>query len=115
MTTLTPSAIPIKRFKIKPMIGLFAPTAATHAVRFAPVKFPTMAISDALNNCSRIPVAATGSAYCGSLFHMEPYNISIFCAFILCFTSFSKMNKADKSTSNFINLYSLKNLCRILL
>ena len=44
------------------MIGLFAPTAATAIVLADPAKLPTIAMSDALNNCSKIPVAATGSA-----------------------------------------------------
>ena len=58
------------------MSGLFAPTAATEAVLWEPVKLPTIAISEALNNCSNIPVAATGSAYCGILFQILPFNIS---------------------------------------
>ncbi len=41
-----------------------------------PVKFPTTAISEALKSCSKMAVAATGRANSGSLFQMEPCNIS---------------------------------------
>ena len=80
MTTFAPSAMPINRLTIRLMIGLFAPTAATAAVFSAPVKLPTTATSEALKSCSRIAVAATGSANWGSLFQMEPFSISSFCA-----------------------------------
>lgn len=40
------------------MMELLAPTAATAAVRSAPVKLPTTAISEALNSCSGMAVAA---------------------------------------------------------
>lgn len=62
MTTFAPSAMPMNRFKSRPMTGLFAPTAATAAVRISPVKLPTTAMSAALNSCPRMPVAATGRA-----------------------------------------------------
>ena len=51
---------------------LLAPTAATASVRAAPVKLPTTATSEALNSCSKMAVAATGKANCGSLFQMGP-------------------------------------------
>ena len=62
ITTLLPRAIPIKRFTIRPITELLAPTAATAAVRCEPVKFPTIATSDALKSCSNIAVAAIGNA-----------------------------------------------------
>ena len=62
ITILAPSAIPIKKLSMSPMTGLFAPTAATATVLSDPVKFPTMARSEALKSCPKIPVAATGSA-----------------------------------------------------
>ena len=77
ITTLTPSAIPIKKLRSKPTIGLFAPTAATARVLAFPVKFPTTATSEALKSCSRMPVAATGRAYFISLSQIEPCIISI--------------------------------------
>lgn len=80
ITTFAPSAIPIKRFRSRPTIGLLAPTAATATVLASPVKLPTIAISDALKSYSRIPVATTGSAYLIILSHMEPCSISIFTA-----------------------------------
>ena len=78
ITTFAPSAMPINRFKIKPIMGLFAPTAATATVLSPAEKLPTTAMSEALNNCSRMAVAATGRAYRGSLFQIEPWSISIF-------------------------------------
>ena len=63
-------------------MGLLAPTAATATVRISPVKLPTMATSEALNSCSRMPVAATGNAYRMSLFQMEPCSISILRFFV---------------------------------
>ena len=77
ITTLAPSAIPINKFRISPISGLFAPTAATATVLSPLEKLPTMAISDALNSCSRIAVAATGSAKRGSLSQSDPCSISI--------------------------------------
>ncbi len=47
---------------MRPMIGPFAPTAATATVRASPVKLPTMATSEAWKSCSKIAVAATGRA-----------------------------------------------------
>ena len=76
MTTFAPKAIPTNRLTIRAIIELFAPTAATAPVFPAPVKLPTTAISDALNSCSRMAVAATGNANSGSLFQMEPCSIS---------------------------------------
>ena len=77
MTTVVPKAIPINKFTIKLIIGLFAPTAATAIVPILPVKLPTTAISEALNNCSKIAVIATGKANNGILFQILPCNISI--------------------------------------
>ena len=57
ITTFAPRAIPMKKFKRSPTIGLFAPTAATETVLAFPVKLPTIAISEALKSCSNIPVA----------------------------------------------------------
>ena len=83
MTTLVPKAMPMKRFTIRPMMGLLAPTAATAAVRSAPVKLPTTATSEALKSCSSIAVAATGRANRGSLSQIEPCSISN-CRFCTC-------------------------------
>jgi hypothetical protein len=66
ITTFAPSAMPINKLSISPMIGLFAPTAATAAVLSVCAKLPTIAISDALKSCSSIPVAAIGSALLSS-------------------------------------------------
>ena len=85
ITTFAPSAIPMNRLSSRPTMGLLAPTAATETVFASPVKFPTIAMSDALNNCSSIPVAATGSAYCMILFHREPFSISILAALVFDF------------------------------
>ena len=79
MTTFAPSAMPMKRLTMRPMIGPFAPTAATATVRASPVKLPTMATSEAWKSCSKIAVAATGRAKSGSLFQMEPCSMSISC------------------------------------
>jgi len=87
MTTLVPRERPMKRFRITPITGLLAPTAAMATVRSVLEKFPTIAISDALNSCSRIPVAATGRAYRGILFQIEPFRIS---SFAVCFFDFIK-------------------------
>ena len=81
ITTFAPSAMPINKFSIRPIIGLFAPTAATATVLSVCAKFPTIAISDALKSCSSIPVAAIGRAKTGSLFHILPLSISSFCFF----------------------------------
>lgn len=62
ITTLVPRDIPMNRLRITPITGLFAPTAAIATVRSVLAKLPTIAISEALKSCSRIPVAATGSA-----------------------------------------------------
>ena len=67
----------MKKFKISPMTGLLAPTAATAVVAFAALNFPTTAMSEALKSCSRMQVAATGRVYLGSLFQMGPFSISI--------------------------------------
>ena len=93
MTTFAPSAIPTKRFTSRLMIGLFAPTAATAAVRCAPVKLPTIAMSEALKSCSRIAVAATGRANSGILFQMAPWSMSSsrFAVFAFMFASFFNM------------------------
>lgn len=80
ITTFAPSEMPIRKFTMSPITGPFAPTAATAAVLLSPAKLPTTARSDALNNCSSIAVAATGSANSGSLFQIEPLSISIFFA-----------------------------------
>ena len=72
-------AMPMKRLTMRPMIGPFAPTAATATVRASPVKLPTMATSEAWKSCSKIAVAATGRAKSGSLFQMEPCSMSISC------------------------------------
>ena len=53
------------------------PYALLYIVLADPAKLPTIAISDALNSCSKIAVAATGRAYIGILFHSEPCSISI--------------------------------------
>ena len=53
-----------------------APTAATAMVLSAPVKLPTTAMSEALNSCSRMAVAATGRANCGSLLQIGPWSMS---------------------------------------
>ena len=66
----------MNKLTIRPMIELLAPTAATAAVRSAPVKLPTTAISEALNGCSSMAVAATGRAKRGILFQMGPCSIS---------------------------------------
>ena len=76
ITTFVSSAIPINRFTIRLIMGLFAPTAATDTVFASPVKFPTTATSEALKSCSKIAVAATGSANRGILFHIGPCIIS---------------------------------------
>ena len=47
MTTFAPSAIPMKRLTMRPMMGPFAPTAATATVHASPEKLPTMATSEA--------------------------------------------------------------------
>ena len=62
--------------------GAVAPNAATATVFPAPVKLPATAMSEALNSCSRMAVAATGSANSGSLFQMEPCSISS-CRFVV--------------------------------
>jgi len=72
ITTFAPNAIPIKKLSIRPIIGAFAPTAATATTLAPRAKLPTMAISEALKICSKIPVAATGRAYCISLFQIGP-------------------------------------------
>lgn len=72
-------------------MGLLAPTAATAAVRSAPVKLPTTATSEALNSCSKIAVAATGRANRGSLFQMRPWSISS------CFLLFAASMSQDHS------------------
>lgn len=77
---MVPKATPIKRLTIKPIMGLLAPTAATAAVFSAPVKLPTTAISEALNSCSKMAVAATGSAKRGNLLQMGPCSMSSLCA-----------------------------------
>ena len=66
----------MNKLTIRPMMELLAPTAATAAVRSAPVKLPTTAISEALNSCSSMAVAATGRAKRGILFQMGPCSIS---------------------------------------
>ena len=78
MTTLLPSEMPRNRFTIKLTIGEFAPTATTAAVRFCAAKLPTTAISEALNSCPRIAVAAIGSAKRGSPRQMDPCSMSFF-------------------------------------
>lgn len=77
MTTLTPSEIPTNRLTNRPMIALFVPTAATDTLRSSPVKLPTIATSEALNSWDSTAVTATGSAKRGSLFQIEPFNMSI--------------------------------------
>lgn len=66
----------MNKLTIRPMTELLAPTAATAAVRSVPVKLPTTAISEALNSCSNMAVAATGRAKRGILFQMGPCSIS---------------------------------------
>lgn len=78
MTTLAPSAMPIKKLTTRLMTKLLAPTAATAIVLASPLKLPTTAISDALNSCSRMAVAATGSANCGMRLHSGPCRMSNF-------------------------------------
>lgn len=85
ITTVASSETPTNKLTSRPITGLFAPTAATAIVRPSPVKLPTTAISDALNNCTNIAVAATGIANCRSPFQIEPFKISICCFFDFVF------------------------------
>lgn len=62
MTTLAPSANPMNRLRMRPVTGALEPTAATSAVPLPWEKLPTIMMPDALNSCSRMPVAATGNA-----------------------------------------------------
>ena len=73
---MLPRAMPMNRLTMRLIMGLLAPTAATAAVRAAPVKFPTTATSEALKSCSSMAVAATGRANRGSLVQMGPWSIS---------------------------------------
>ena len=50
--------------------------AATAAVLASPVKFPTIATSEALKSCSSMAVAATGRAKRGILLRMGPCSMS---------------------------------------
>ena len=62
MTTFAPSAMPMNRLRMSPVTGALEPTAATAAVPSDWEKLPTIMMPDALKSCSKIPVAATGSA-----------------------------------------------------
>ena len=57
------------------MIGVFAPTAAIPSEPPSAEKWPIMATSMKLESCSRMLVAATGSANIGTAFHSEPVRI----------------------------------------
>ena len=62
MTTFAPRAMPMNRLRMSPVTGALEPTAATAAVPSDWEKLPTIMMPDALKSCSRMPVAATGSA-----------------------------------------------------
>ena len=62
--------------------GRVEPTAATAAVPSDWEKLPTIMMPDALKSCSRMPVAATGSANRRTFVHMRPCSMSMPC--LLC-------------------------------
>lgn len=64
--------------------GRVGATAATAAVPSDWEKLPTIMMPDALKSCSRMPVAATGSANRRTFVHMRPCSMSMPC--LLCTT-----------------------------
>lgn len=82
MTTFAPRAMPMNRLRMSPVTGALEPTAATAAVPSDWEKLPTIMMPDALKSCSRMPVAATGSANRRTFVHMRPCSMSMPC--LLC-------------------------------
>ena len=82
ITTLVPSEMPRNPLMMKLIIGVFAPTAAMQASPSSPVKFPTTAMSAALNACCRIPVMAKGKANPRILFQRLPSVMDCFLIFL---------------------------------